>query len=180
MPINKKCEICSRVFHPKPANVKKGWGRFCSAKCQYQSFKNGVFKKCSVCNKEVYLTPSRFENSKSGKFFCDKSCQTKWRNTEFIGSKHANFKDGSKTYQTILKRHKVPQICAYCREKDVRVLATHHVDENHKNNDINNLVWLCHNCHLLVHYDKVKKLFTKMVQQDKFFRAVLDKLMPVI
>ena len=151
------CKICDARFYPRLSHVKKGWGIYCSRNCKNIGTRVRQKVFCFICNKEVMKTVTQLNHSKSGKFFCNKSCQTKWRNTEFIGSKHANFKDGSKTYQTILKRHKVPQICAYCREKDVRVLATHHVDENHKNNDINNLVWLCHNCHLLVHYDKVKK-----------------------
>ncbi|MBI4281264.1 HNH endonuclease [Candidatus Uhrbacteria bacterium] len=35
--------------------------------------------------------------------------------------------------------------------KNNRVLLVHHIDENRKNNVLSNLVWLCRNCHFLVH-----------------------------
>ncbi|MFA5934393.1 MAG: HNH endonuclease signature motif containing protein [Candidatus Paceibacterota bacterium] len=151
------CVICNNEFYAKPSSIIRGWGRYCSSKCQYKSFKTGIIKKCFICDKKVYLTPTRLVNSKSKKYFCSKSCQTKWRNTEFVGSKHANFKDGGKSYQSILKRNGVLQACYSCGEKDVRVLVTHHVDENHGNNIIQNLVWLCHNCHSMIHYDSLQK-----------------------
>ena len=158
MPINKKCEICHQVFHPKPANVKKGWGRFCSAKCQYQSFKKGVLRKCSSCHKEVYITPSRFKNSKSGRFFCGKSCQTKWRNQEFSGDKSKLWKNGRSTYRDVMLKSSANRKCRVCGEEDFRVLAVHHVDQNRKNYRLENLVWLCHNCHHLVHSDRMERL----------------------
>jgi predicted HNH restriction endonuclease len=37
------------------------------------------------------------------------------------------------------------------------MLIVHHVDENRSNNDPENLIWLCYNCHHLVHnYQKEK------------------------
>jgi hypothetical protein len=112
---------------------------------------------CFICSKELFKTATQINHSKSGKYFCDKSCQTIWRNSQFTGLRHSNFKSGSHTYQSILKRNKVFQTCGFCGEKDIRVLVTHHVDENHSNNDLNNLAWLCHNCHTLVHYANVEK-----------------------
>lgn len=29
----KKCEFCKVIFKVKPADVKRGWGRFCSKSC---------------------------------------------------------------------------------------------------------------------------------------------------
>lgn len=151
------CKICKKEFYPRPFYVKLGWGIYCSNKCKNvgQITSQKVF--CFICNREVSKTPVQIGRSKSGKFFCSKSCQTKWRNAQYIGQKHLGFKDGRNSYQSILKREKVPQVCNYCGENDARVLATHHVDENHQNNNIKNLVWLCHNCHSLVHYDNVEK-----------------------
>ena len=98
------------------------------------------------------------------KYFCSKSCQTKWRNTEFVGEKHGNWKGGEFTYRDILKRNKTPEICKICFSSDSRVLAVHHIDKNHKNNNIENLVWLCHNCHHLVHrYKEVIKNMETLV-----------------
>jgi len=153
----KNCIICKHEFYARPSQIINGWGKYCSTKCQYQSFKTGIIKKCFTCGNDVYLTLQRLRRSKSEKYFCNKSCQTKWRNVEFSGTKHINYKSGNSIYQSILKRNKVPQICFYCGTKDTRVLATHHIDENHRNNEIKNLVWLCHNCHSRVHYDRLEK-----------------------
>lgn len=54
-------------------------------------------------------------------------------------------------------RNKIPQICGLCRTRDKRILAVHHLDRNKLNNKIDNLTWLCHNCHFLVHHDMVEE-----------------------
>ena len=160
------CNTCSKEFYVKPYWIKIGYGKYCSSKCQYEGRKSGKIVKCFTCNKEVYKTVNALRLSKSKKYFCTKSCQTKWRNTEFVGSKHANFIDGSSTYKTILNRHNIPKLCAICGIKDKRVLAVHHIDHNHKNNDLKNLSWLCHNCHFLVHHDKVESVkFLSKIRQ---------------
>jgi predicted HNH restriction endonuclease len=43
-------------------------------------------------------------------------------------------------------------VCVLCKVSDKRILAVHHKDNNRKNNKVENLVWLCHNCHILVHH----------------------------
>ena len=159
MPIG-ECKICSKKFYAKPYFLRLGHAKYCSKECQYQGAKTGKMVFCSICNKEVYKRGRALNNSKSGKLFCSKSCQTKWRNSFFVGPKHANWKNGSYEYKTILRRHKIPEICGVCKTKDSRVLATHHVDKNHRNNKLENLAWLCHNCHFLVHhYDVERKQF---------------------
>ena len=50
-----------------------------------------------------------------------------------------------------MKRSHTPKVCTLCQITDVRVMAVHHIDEDRTNNKIENLVWLCHNCHHLVH-----------------------------
>ncbi len=118
---------------------------------------SGKLVKCFLCQKEVFRTSSRIERSKSKKYFCSKSCQTKWRNTLYVDIKHLNWKDGRHAYQSVLNRHQIPAQCSHCGTKDKRILATHHIDENHFNNNVKNLAWMCHNCHYLVHHDKVEK-----------------------
>jgi 5-methylcytosine-specific restriction endonuclease McrA len=51
-------------------------------------------------------------------------------------------------------RSDLPQYCGRCKLVDKRVLAVHHKDKNRENNALSNLMWLCHNCHYLVHHDK--------------------------
>lgn len=147
-----KCELCKNKFYAKPSWLKRGHGKYCSAECQHKSFKKGKVVNCFICKKATYKAPRHIKRSKSKKYFCSKSCQTKWRNTVFIGPKHANWKGGEYAYKSVLSRHKIPKICRLCRTKDTRKLTVHHLDKNHKNNKLKNLVWLCHNCHFLVHH----------------------------
>jgi hypothetical protein len=151
-----KCKICSRSFYTKPFWVKNGGGKYCSLTCKYKGSRLGKNLPCFVCNKVKYHPKGRMLRAKSGKFFCSKSCQAIWRNSYYIGEKHGNYKDGNSVYRSVLTRHKVPAVCKLCESKDRRVLAVHHLDKKRSNNKVENLVWLCHNCHHLVHYYNYK------------------------
>ena len=153
-----KCKLCLKKFYGKPYFLKIGEAKYCSPACQYEGRKNGKNIPCYICGKESYKQLKKLKKSKSGKFFCSKSCQTVWRNQEFIGIKHHNWKTGLFAYRSILTRNKIPKFCNLCKTKDIRVLATHHIDRNRENNKVSNLAWLCHNCHFLVHHHKAESL----------------------
>jgi len=148
------CKICNKRFRTKPCFVKKGQGKFCSRYCYYKEKKNDKEFECFTCGNKVYRTLSIVKKSKSQKFFCSKSCQTIWRNKEYVGTKHARWNGGDSTYRKIIEDSGIEQICKNCGTVDKRVFAVHHVDQNHSNNKLENLVWLCHNCHHLIHYGK--------------------------
>lgn len=146
-----KCGRCEKEFYVKPSHQKLGYGKFCSKACSFASMRTGISVKCDGCGVAVYRTPKYIKASKSGKYFCGKSCQTRWRNLEFIGNRHANWQHGRGSYRKILKRSGTEPVCALCGSTDDRVLIVHHKDVNRKNNSLENLVWLCRNCHYLVH-----------------------------
>jgi len=148
------CLICGEDFYVKPSHLDFGWGKYCSKRCQYQSQKTGKTVMCATCGKPTYKNRVSLRRSESGKLFCGKSCQTIWRNRQYIGSKHINWTSGKATYRTALLRSGKPQQCTKCMVKDKRILAVHHKDKNRENNQLSNLIWLCHNCHYLVHHDK--------------------------
>lgn len=150
----KACIICSSDFYVKPSHLKMGWGKYCSQKCNAVSQRNGQMFKCHVCSKQTYKSLKDQRRSNSGKFFCSKSCQTVWRNLTYVGKNHANWKGGLYSYRDALRRAKVPAICIRCKTDDSRVLTAHHKDKNRQNNAVINLIWLCHNCHYLVHHYK--------------------------
>lgn len=153
---NVKCKICSKDFYAKPNWIKNGHGKYCSMLCKREAQKNGKVVKCFECRKEVYKRGKALEHSKSGKYFCGKSCQAVWRNQEFRGARHGNWRGGEHVkYREILSSNKIKPICKVCKATDERVLCAHHIDRNRKNNNISNLVWVCRNCHHLVHYYNV-------------------------
>lgn len=148
-----QCCVCENSFYVKPNRLKKGWGKYCSKKCQYEGQKIGRHYPCATCSKKVYRNNRDLNKSKSNKFFCSKSCQAIWRNKDmYKGEYHVNWKGGSASYRSILSRTDIPQECLKCGCIDKRVLAVHHKDRNRNNNAVSNLIWLCHNCHFLVHY----------------------------
>jgi hypothetical protein len=44
--------------------------------------------------------------------------------------------------------------CAICGAKGIDILSEHHIDSDRSNNDYDNLIVLCHNCHHKVTTDK--------------------------
>jgi hypothetical protein len=76
----------------------------------------------------------------------------KWHNSNYIGTKHPNWKTGEYSYKGVLLQNKIQAICVLCKKDDMAVLTVHHIDKNRKNNKVSNLAWLCHNCHFLVHH----------------------------
>ncbi len=152
------CKKCSKTFYGKPSLISKGQAKYCSLPCRYEDRKLGKNIKCDLCGKESYKQLKAIKNSKSKKFFCSKSCQTVWRNKEFVGEKHKNWKEGLFAYRSVLDRNKIEKTCTLCRTEDLRILAVHHIDKNRKNNNVSNLAWLCHNCHFLVHHSKQDSL----------------------
>ena len=152
-----KCKICASEFYVKPSHQAKGYGKYCSRDCQYIGRRKGKYVTCDICNKEIWKTPKALKSSKSGKFFCGRSCQTKWRNKIFSGDKHPNWQGGEhRQYRSFMLQGHKKQICKLCGLKDKRVLVVHHLNSNRKNNDLDNLIWLCCNCHYLVHHYNVK------------------------
>ena len=149
------CKICGKKFYAKPNWLKIGHGKYCSRRCQYRAQLKGKFVKCDICGKKTWKSPHDIKHSKSGKFFCSKSHQTLWRNRVNSGPNHPFWKDGrNQEYRSLLLRSGVPQKCKLCGCRDKRILVVHHLDEKRNNNIIKNLIWLCLNCHHLVHFYK--------------------------
>lgn len=158
------CFKCKKIFNRKPSQIALSKKQYCSLACARQAQRNGKKVACFVCGLETYKSKKELRVSKSKKYFCGKSCQTKWRNSYFIGPKHGNYKSGRYSYRSVLERNKIQRVCNFCRTEDRRILAVHHVDLNHFNNKLNNLRWLCHNCHFLVHHDKLEMIkFLKII-----------------
>lgn len=159
------CKLCKKQFYAKPSWVRQGNGVYCSAKCHHTDSRNGKVVMCDTCGMETYKSQKALRGSKSGKFFCSKSCQTIWRNSEFTEEKHTNWKGGGHSYRLKMLKNGPEPICLLCRSSDLRILTVHHIDKNRKHNNIDNLAWLCHNCHHLVHHypDELKRFMAAIV-----------------
>lgn len=160
------CTICEKSFYVKPSHQKRGWGKYCSKACQTKSQFLGKIVNCFICGKESYRSQAQIKHSMSGKSFCSKSCQTKWRNTYFSEEKHPNWLGGESSYRDILMRTDRKKICVVCGLEDTRVLVVHHLDHNRKNNLLKNLVWVCLNCHFIIHHDHDAEMKIRHISND--------------
>ena len=150
--IKKKCLVCGRVIWIKKSHVKRGWGKYCSKKCQAKTQVKGKWLECDYCGRKIYRTPRDFRKSKSKKFFCSKKCHCSWENkNRRCGENAPNWVAGQTVYRNLLKRSGKPEKCTRCGVNDKRVLVVHHLDSNRRNNIPDNLEWLCRNCHCIVH-----------------------------
>lgn len=145
------CRICKISFYAKPSWIKNGCGKYCSRICSSSGRKTGKIIPCFLCGKDTYRQLKAIKNSKSGKNFCSKGCALKWHNYEFKENNHGNWKSGEFAYKRILQRSGIKAKCLLCGTSDSRIICVHHVDRNRKNNKLENLSWLCRNCHHLVH-----------------------------
>ena len=141
------CQYCDKVTNI--GNLKKH-----EAHCYLNP---AVSKFCANCGKVI-------KNYKSSKGTCSRSCA----NTHFkSGLQNGNWKGTQ--YQTVcfLTHEKA---CIICGED--KIVAVHHYDEDHSNNDPSNLVPLCPTHHQYVH-SRYKNLVIDKI--DKYVVAQQTK-----
>ena len=110
---------------------------------------------CKVCNKPI-------KNYKTSKGTCSHGCA----NTHFKrGVNNGNWKGEHYTAICFIHHQKK---CVVCGEE--KIVAVHHYDHNHNNNDPTNLVPLCPTHHQYLHSryaDDIKSTVDKYVEQFK-------------
>lgn len=110
--------------------------------------------ECSYCGKEFEKRLSSFIKSKSGFCFCSRKCQSE---AQKIGSgfhkmypSHYGTGNGKHGYRkkAIDYYNGRCENCGYDEYEEC--LQVHHIDRNRENNEIENLIVLCANCHSLL------------------------------
>jgi hypothetical protein len=152
-----KCEQCGTTFSARIADLKRGRARFCSQKC-FGAHRSANKKpkepnvECAHCGKEFYKNKSQKKNSKSGLFFCSRSCKDSAQRVggirEIMPSHYGTSGSNRVVYRTTCFAHHKKE-CVVCGED--KIVAVHHYDENHYNNDPANLIPLCPTHHQYVH-----------------------------
>lgn len=152
--IEKDCLNCGEKFLAPKKEIKRGNGKFCSRSCcsQHrvaQREKPQPNVSCANCGKEFYKNASKKRNSKSGLFFCERKCKDEAQRMGGIKEiMPDHYGKGTRTYVSICKAHH-DMICVVCGED--KIVAVHHYDRNHHNDDPKNLVPLCPTHHYYVH-----------------------------
>lgn len=145
------CDFCGEEFRRKKSQLKLSTNHYCSRNCAEQGRKKGKTVKCFNCKKLVYKSLKDLNRSKSKNYFCSRTCGNLWIGKQQRSENSPNWNGGESSYKEILKRVNVKKECVSCGRNDSKVLCVHHIDKNRKNNSIENLTWLCRNCHFLIH-----------------------------
>jgi len=151
--IKKPCLQCGKEFEALLREVKRGNGKFCTRKCSAAHRVSKIKPKkpnveCAKCGKEFYKNNSKKKQSKSGLFFCSRSCKDAAQKIGGIKEIMPNHYGTGNSYRSICWAHH-EKVCVVCGED--KIVAVHHYDENHDNDDPKNLVPLCPTHHLYVH-----------------------------
>lgn len=136
--ITADCVICKSTFTHISSRSNKA--KYCSRKCYYKAMneKGTVTHICKHCNKEFLDSPSK------NRVYCSRQCINKANKVTFTPK-----------YTTVRKQMirrdliKECQVCGY--NKHPEILGVHHKDRNRHNNNLENLIVLCPNCHSLEH-----------------------------
>ncbi len=159
--ITRNCKNCNLVFETRQSYINRGHGKFCSLRCSSQhhmrqkSIKHADNCTCSTCGKTFYRTPSQLLLSKSGLYFCSRSCKDKAQRIDGMKELHPphyGTSDGSYRYREIAFES-YEQKCMDCGfDEHPEVLEIHHIDKDHGNANPKNLAVLCPTCHQVRHF----------------------------
>lgn len=139
-----KCETCGKEFYVDPARVnrRRAQVRFCSIACRSVAYRGGGNPFYGKKHSEDFISrqkerfKGRHNEGRPPKRF------------RFVNGETVQFSMDFNRLSSI--KHKITS-CEKCGFDDRRTLVLHHVDGNHKNNESNNLIILCPNCHALAH-----------------------------
>lgn len=146
-----ECSQCGKTYlrnsNHADAAKKNGWKQFCSRECLGDSRKspNSIDTTCHTCGEQIHRTISEQNRSKSGYYFCSRSCATVHNNSYKKGDKHPNWNGGRYRQNAFDHYGKKCFDCGYDEEE--KLLDVHHLDGNRKHNSLENLIVLCVMCH---------------------------------
>lgn len=146
--VNKICVICKKDYSVDFKSAKKSVS--CSKKC-YEKYRGGLkIADCMYCGKDVLGRQT--SNRRKDFIFCSKSCHGRFK----IRLKEPKSYSRKVYWNKIKNKEKI--CCDLCNITDIHILTIHHIDENRKNNSLDNLQLLCYNCHYKIHHEQSSTL----------------------
>lgn len=129
-----------------------------------QNYKNQYYihKICPVCGKEFFV-------SRCGRDSKQITCSYACSNTFFRSGENNGMYGATKNgdnYRTIcFLKH--PHRCCICGEE--KIVSVHHLDGNHYNNEVSNLIPLCPTHHQYLHSRYKNEIIKKVLDYQKQF-----------
>ena len=158
------CKHCKFVFNFNTTSEKANHSRWCkdnpkrndtsglklghkkSLECRLGPLK--LFEvECKKCNKQFSVKERANKFPSKEKYFCSKSCAASQGGIA-RSLKYKNRDDKDLHYTNICWKYNDKK-CVCCDEK--RIVAVHHLNENHSDNDPKNLIPLCPTHHQYWH-----------------------------
>lgn len=132
-----------------------------------------ITKQCEVCGVEFITKKSHLKRRR----FCSRACRGIWLSNQIAGENNWNWQGGYEPYYgpswrramfAVRKRDKVCQACGMTPEENGRALDVHHktpfrsfgVARHREANRLDNLIALCHDCHLKVEWSTNRQVVT--------------------
>lgn len=141
------CDNCGKEYEKEEKKVN--WNRkidnrnYCCKQCQKEAKSKTTVLNCTNCGQEIERIPSEMKRSKSGNYFCSKTCAITVNNMLCrTGENNPNYKNGIGGYRSRALEY-YDNKCSICGYNVINVLEVHHKDGDRKNNGIGNLDILC-------------------------------------
>ena len=165
-----RCKIHEYEFTTKWENVRRdNRPHYVCPYCQKEdNNKNKVEVECAYCHAKFLRSKSKSEKSKSNLQFCCREhkdlAQRLNSGKEFQDMRPSHYGVGKNYREKAFSYY--PHVCAICNyNEDTDILQVHHIDENRQNNELDNLIILCPNCHAKLTFGKYKLIDrTKIVK----------------
>ena len=147
------CNNCNISFLKQIRFIKEN--NYCCKECSWLgNTSETITVICSFCGIEFEKKKYKLKGSKSGYYFCCRECKNNalkkenWNNETYnYAPDHYGNSNGKGSYRRIAMEY-YDNKCEKCGYNDhIEILQVHHIDSNRENNNIENLIILCPNCH---------------------------------
>lgn len=140
------CNYCDKRFLKRIQYIKKN--NYCCPEHASLVNRKRIKVICAYCGLEKEITQSKYNNSKTKTFFCNRDHQSKAQKFDCEINYLCNYVNGNSSYRKEALKY-YPNKCENCQyDEHKEILEVHHIDCNRENNDLKNLIILCPNCHV--------------------------------
>ena len=134
------CDYCGKEFEQHNRHAARNVHFFCSPECGWAAKAKKVELHCDWCGQ--LFEKKRSDVAKSTHNFCDRGCYQDFINFTQAGAR--NQRVGGKVLYRVLAEMKIGRELTANEE-------VHHIDGNHNNNAVDNLIVLSRSEHMSIH-----------------------------